>query len=220
MANHGSQFTLTPAIIVYDRWRDARRRLSWHGELMSAEWVTAIGTVGTFVVIAASALAALIQLRHLRAANQIAALATFAQQYEGPELRDAFHFVRTELATRLEDRSFRDELRSGKLDRARHPEITIGNFFEQWGRNYRSGSIDKRAFLKDMGNIAISFWNVMEPVISMISEKTGGINVAWENWEVLVLDALAWTARHQHGTFPTNLNRLPLLDPWKETDAR
>jgi hypothetical protein len=187
---------------------------------MSAEWLTAIGTIGTFLVIAASALAALIQLRHLRAANQIAALATFTQQYEGPELRDAFHFVRTELTSRLEDPAFRNDLRSGKLDRARHPEVIIGNFFEQWGRNYRSGSIDKRAFLKDMGNIAISFWNTMEPVIAMLSELTGGTNLAWENWELLVIDSRTWTTRHRHGTFPTNVNRLPLVDPWKEIDRR
>ena len=186
---------------------------------MSAEWLTAIGTLGTFVVIAASAFAALVQLRHLRAANQIATLAAFTQQYEGPELRDAFHFVRTELASRLEDRTFRDELRSGKLDRARHPEVTIGNFFEQWGRNYRSGSIDKRAFLKDMGNIAIAFWERMAPVIAMVSERTDGINVAFENWELMVVDAYAWTARHRHGTFPTNINRIALVDPWKKTDS-
>lgn len=40
---------------------------------MSAEWVTAIATAGTFVVIAASAAAALVELRHLRGSNQIAA---------------------------------------------------------------------------------------------------------------------------------------------------
>jgi hypothetical protein len=33
---------------------------------LSPEWLTAIGTIGTFVVIAASAAAALFQLRHMR----------------------------------------------------------------------------------------------------------------------------------------------------------
>lgn len=38
---------------------------------MSAEWVTAIATAGTFVVIAASAIAALLQIRHMRSGNAI-----------------------------------------------------------------------------------------------------------------------------------------------------
>lgn len=41
---------------------------------MIADWIVAIATAGTFIVISASAVAALIQLRHTHAGNQIAAL--------------------------------------------------------------------------------------------------------------------------------------------------
>jgi hypothetical protein len=41
---------------------------------MSTELLNSIATLGTFVVIAATALAALVQLRHMRGSNQIAAL--------------------------------------------------------------------------------------------------------------------------------------------------
>jgi hypothetical protein len=54
---------------------------------MSAEWVTAIGTIGTFVVIAASAVAALVQLRHMRGSNQIAALNELRETMES----ESFH---------------------------------------------------------------------------------------------------------------------------------
>jgi hypothetical protein len=62
---------------------------------MSAEWVTAIGTIGTFVVIAASAVAALVQLRHMRGSNQIAAL--------------------NELRETMESESFQSDLRGRRL---------------------------------------------------------------------------------------------------------
>ena len=48
---------------------------------MSAEWFTAIGTLGTFVVITVSAIAALMQLRHMRGSNQIIALNECAKRW-------------------------------------------------------------------------------------------------------------------------------------------
>src|SRR5579872_1117850 len=101
---------------------------------MSLELWSAVASVGTFLVIGATAIAAIVQLRHLRSANQVAAWQMFAQTYEGPELRDAFHFVRTELAQRLEDPEFRRELRAGETDRVKHPEIKICNFLNSGER--------------------------------------------------------------------------------------
>ena len=182
-----------------------------------ALWAT-IAQVATFLVIAATATAALIQLRHMRAANQVAALQTFSQAYEGPEFRDAFHFVRSELEGRLEDPSFRRELRRGDIDRAKHPEIAIANFFEQWGNYYRNGAIDRRAFMQDMAGIVVGFWDRLEPVIAMLAEENGG-NTYFENFEFLTIHAREWRKRHPKGTFPAGLPRIPLADPWREIDT-
>src|ERR671925_3502 len=70
---------------------------------MSPEWLTAVGTIGTFLVIAASAIAALIQLRHMRGNNQIVALTECRETLESPEFREAQRFVSYELPKRLED---------------------------------------------------------------------------------------------------------------------
>ena len=70
---------------------------------MSAEWVTAIATAGTFVVIAASAIAALVQLRHMRGSNQIVALTECRETVESPDFREAQRFVSYELPKRLQD---------------------------------------------------------------------------------------------------------------------
>src|SRR3981081_265672 len=70
---------------------------------MSPEWVTALATVGTFVVILFSAIAALVQLRHMRSSNQIAPWRGCRETLESPEFNIAQRFVSYELPQRLRD---------------------------------------------------------------------------------------------------------------------
>jgi hypothetical protein len=53
---------------------------------MSLEVVNTLATFGTFVVIAATAIAALVQLRHARSSNQIEALAEMRQEAASSEI--------------------------------------------------------------------------------------------------------------------------------------
>src|SRR5262250_647965 len=108
---------------------------------MMLETFSAIAQIGTFVVIAATAVAALVQLRHLRAANDMAAASAFIMEFEGLELREAFAFVRMQLKQRLEDPTFRAEIVGAIQDRSKHPEIAVLNFFALWGGHYRGGAI-------------------------------------------------------------------------------
>jgi hypothetical protein len=186
---------------------------------MSLEVWSTIASVGTFVVIAATAIAAVLQLQHLRAANKVAYIQTFFAEYEGPELRDAFTFVREELTKRLEDPRFRQELRRGNPDRAKHPEVSICNFFDQWGLYFRDGVIDRESFLRVNAGVIVSFWNILEPVIAILAAATGS-NTAFEQFEFLTVNARRWIARHPGGNYPSGVERIPLRDQWAEEDAR
>lgn len=79
---------------------------------MPLEFWSTLAAIGTFVVISATAVAALVQLRHLRAGNQISAFVAMVQMYESPELKEPLHFVNADLANRLEDPAFRAGLRT------------------------------------------------------------------------------------------------------------
>ena len=57
------------------------------GTLLSAELVSAMAAVGTFIVVAATAIAAIVQLRHLRSSNQINSIIGVQQIFESPEFR-------------------------------------------------------------------------------------------------------------------------------------
>ncbi len=54
-----------------------------------AAWLSALAETGTLVVISASVLAALIQLRHIRAGNQLQALLSVERDFRAPELQYA-----------------------------------------------------------------------------------------------------------------------------------
>jgi hypothetical protein len=77
---------------------------------MSLELVNTLATFGTFVVIAATAIAAIVQLRHARSSNQIEALAELREEMENEEMQSAHRFIRHELAERLKDPIFRHQL--------------------------------------------------------------------------------------------------------------
>jgi hypothetical protein len=185
---------------------------------MSIEVWSAVAQIGTFVVIALTAIAALVQLQHLRSANQLTAWQTFFQTYEGAELADAFHFVRAELAERLKDPLFRAELRDGAVDRARHPEIKIANFFDQWGSYYRMGAIDRRAYMIASADMIVSFWRRLEPVVALLAVQSNGVNTSFESFEYLAVQAKEWLASHPGGNYPAGVARMPLADKWAEID--
>jgi len=77
---------------------------------MSFEVVSLLLGLCTLGVIAASAVAALIQVRQMRTANQIDATMRFSEQMERPEFREALRFVIEDLGDRLKDPRFREDL--------------------------------------------------------------------------------------------------------------
>ena len=81
---------------------------------MSTELVNTFATLGTFVVIAATAIAAIVQLRHMRGSNQIEALNELREARETPEFQAALQFI-GELPAIMRDPVFRYQLanRSG-----------------------------------------------------------------------------------------------------------
>ena len=186
---------------------------------MSLELWSVIASVGTFVVITATAVAAVLQLGHMRAANKVTYIQAFFHEFEGPELREGFEFVRKYLAARLEDPVFRNELRSGFPDRATHPEIAICNFFDQWGLYYRDGVIDGESFMRVNAQVIANYWGRLEPVVALIATMTGGVNRAFEQFEFLTVRARKWLARHPDGNYPSGAERIPVADRWAEEDA-
>ncbi len=179
---------------------------------MTLEVWSVIASVGTFVVVAATAMAALLQLRHMQAANKVQYIQSLFSEYEGPELRDALDFVRTSLADRLTDPEFCRELRDGDTSRGKHPEVSVCNFFDQWGMCFRDGVIERESFLRINAGLISSMWTRLEPVVALLADPVHG-NLSFQDFEYLTVHARRWLARHPAGDYPRRMERLPIALP-------
>src|SRR5499425_2533808 len=111
---------------------------------MSLELLNTFGTMLTAAIIAATAIAAMVQLRHLRAGNQINAMLSIGNQFDAKEFRDSLTLVQHNLESALEDPSLREYI-AARNRRVPLPAVTgeyrdladaarlVGNTYEELG---------------------------------------------------------------------------------------
>jgi hypothetical protein len=190
---------------------------------MSLELVNSLASFGTFVVIAATAIAAIVQLRHARSSNHIAAISEIRETMESADFLAAVHFVQTELSAKLEDPAFRYQI---EVPAARSEEtrpliakiVSIGNFFESMGILVKTGLVDRELVLQLYEYNIRGTWEELEPVAA-IARRRGG-DAVWENFEYLTVLAQDWDATHPKGTYPAGVRRIDFKDRWLEADKQ
>lgn len=177
---------------------------------MSAEWITAIGTVGTFVVIAASAIAALLQLRHMRGSNQIVALTECRETLEAPDFREAQRFVSFELPKRLLDP--RELLRIAQPQSQFEGEYqaidTVANFFENLGVFVKNRIIEKELACDLWSAVVLRNWRALRPIVNFVREDLAAPSI-WENFEYLAVISEEYLQQHPDGSYPQNVQHMP-----------
>jgi len=190
---------------------------------MSIELVNTFATLGTFVVIAATAVVAIIQLRHARGSNQIAALNELRETMETASFQAAQHFIGTELAVKLQDPVFRYQLghRYARTDENR-PLIgmvnSLGNFYESMGLLLKTGLVEPDLALEMWSANAEADWENLKPVTAIARRDVG--DVLWENFEYLAVISKDWLAAHPKGAYPSATRRLEVGDDWLEADEQ
>jgi hypothetical protein len=183
---------------------------------VNLEVLNSIASVATLLVIAATAVAALGQLRHSRGSNQIVALTECREVLESEAFSGAILFVRRRLPDMLRDPSTRARLQVIPLDPDLRPINIVGNFFESMGSFVKHDIIDEEIACDLWSGIVVAAWDALAPALA-IMRRHAGIGL-WENFEYLTGIMKAWNARHPDGTFPPNAPRLPVPDVWKEAD--
>lgn len=186
---------------------------------MAPEMITALATLGTVVVIGASAVAALIQLRHMRASNELEALLALQKDFQSPPIQAALHYVQEQLPHQMQDDPYRDELAAiGFISVERHPELLACNWFTQMGTFLKHGLISESTVMDLYARLVRYYWNALSPAIAIMRRKRG--DGQYSEFEFLALRATAWLERHADGVLPHNIVRSPLADPWKDTDVQ
>jgi hypothetical protein len=182
---------------------------------MSPEWLSAIASFLTLIVVAASAAAALIQLRHMRGANQIIALNEIRETFETDRFRDAIRYVYRELPRLYEDSAARADLIAVPLPAQYEPARTVANFFENVGMYVKRGVLDGD-FTADMwGGIILTSWLRMTPLITNRRHAQDAPEI-WQNFEYLAVICQQFRERYPSGNYPKAVRRMPESDVWLE----
>ena len=135
---------------------------------MSLELVNTFATLGTFVVIAATAIAAIVQLRHARSSNHIAALNELRETTETPDFLANRQLLENELSTKLEDPVFRYQVATSKArtDETRRilaKLVSLGDFYESMGILVKTGLVDKALVFELWSTVVIGAWKQFAP---------------------------------------------------------
>ena len=172
---------------------------------MTLEAWSTFAALGTFIVITASAIAALVQLRHMRTSNQLSGLVAVFEMLQDPSVRDLVNFVRHDLAERMKDADFRASLLEIPIDRRKHPEFYLCDMYNHIGSFVRSGLIDERTYLQtDWYNVNL-YWGLLAEVIRL--GRTNRPHI-FENFEYLAARAKRWIEKHPDGDYPPTEERL------------
>jgi len=179
---------------------------------VSVEWIGIMLSAATLLVIGATAVAAVVQLRHLRASNQLSALLEILDQWNTPALREAYARFYSDLPAKLSDPDFRADYASkGSIDRSAHPEMLVFDLWEQVGTYAKHGLIDERILLDIISSQVLNAWRRAAPALE-IARKANGPATA-ENFEYLAVKAARWNTKYSDGTYPRGYPRMAELEP-------
>jgi len=164
--------------------------------MTSWELTSTIVSIMTVAILAAAAIAAVIQIRHLRASNQLEGFLAISRELDSPELLRARAFVEFELSKKLADTSYREELLSGRVDLMEHPEIRIGNFWERMGALIRHGVLDEPIFYDFFARRCVGRWHDLLPVVELVRHNDP---LMWGDFQYIAIRCQEYLDRQQRG---------------------
>lgn len=183
---------------------------------MSLEaWSTA-ASFATLFVIAATAVAALMQLKHLRDSNQLTGLLNVLSRVEDPIFNEYIDKSQALLAEKLPQPEYRRELSMGRFERQDNPWLNLMNSYEWVGSLIKHRLIPEEPFMDVYSSRLITAWQIVEPVVAL--RRRQGDNSLWENFEYLVARAKEWEKQFPAGAYPPGTARLSVADPYLSED--
>lgn len=189
---------------------------------MSLELINTVAALVTVSIVAATALAALIQLRHLRAANQIQALLAVNEKLDSRDFTDAVAMVNSGLEAALADPEFRNyeiairqRVTPPNVDKRcadmHHACILVGNTFELMGSLVKNGIVDQKLLVDQYCGVTLGVWKRLANYTAL-GREAGDPN-GWEYFEYLAVLSDDWLRSHPT-TYPKGIRRFPLRNPW------
>lgn len=190
---------------------------------MTLELINTLASVATTIIVAAAAVAALVQLRHLRGANQISGQLALRQVLLDRDFLQAVGRARQEVPVLMKEPAFRKYVADYHLGVAEDNErydslyeeiLLVGRNLENIGNMVRNGLTDGRIFIEQWSPLVIVAWNAIEPLLRIRRIAERG-DYAWEDFEYLTVLARRWIAENR-SAYPRNVARI--LPPYAELE--
>ena len=197
--------------------------------IMSLEALNTFGTLATVVIVSATAIAALIQLRHLRAANQINAMLAVGEALDAKAVRDASDLVRANLSSAINDLDYR-KLVVARVRGTMPPDVKaeyadlaaaarfVCNSYEELGNLIKRGFVDPEYVFDRYCVVVLRSWKELELQIGLVREVLNDSSV-WENFEYLAVQCEDWQRRHP-SSYPRGVRRMQIDLPWPVPTAQ
>ena len=190
---------------------------------MSLEMINTLGTLLTTAIVGATAIAALVQLRHLRTGNQIHAQLSVGDRLRSPAVRDAMTTVGQYFENALDDPTFREYVasyqRGAPVNDVNHRYVdlheaarVVGNTYEELGVLVKNGIVDERLLMDRLRFLILRDWGHLKNGLAFIRAVVG-TNAIWENFEYLAVLSEDY-ARQFPTAYPKSFRRFPLVNPW------
>lgn len=152
---------------------------------MSLEaWSTA-ASIGTFVVIATTAGAALAQLRHMQRSNQIAVIMKLHETLNSETFVRAGHFVANEVPKLVVSPAGRSKLGESPFPPDLEAVRAVGNYFDLMGALVRLRTVDEDLIVGMYDGAVVRAWKQLEPVT--LIRRAVSFRGTWCDFEYLAM---------------------------------
>jgi len=183
------------------------------------ELLSAFGTLLTAIIIGATAVAALIQLRHIRASNELSAFNEQNELWYSQPVQEGYRFIQRDLKRKMEDPQFRRDLdTAGVVDHLTHPDLNVLDFVDNIGVMITLGMMREDIILHPGSQMIDNLWTTMSPTVAIMRRKRG--RQLYVSFEYLAHRARLWQQRYPNGLQPAGWSRLPNPDVWSNADTR
>lgn len=189
---------------------------------MSLELINTVAALITVTIVAVTALAALVQLRHLRAGNQINALLSVSEKLDSREFTDALTKMNSGIEAALAAPEFRDYEAAirrrvppppvdARFVEMHYAVILVGNTFELLGLMAKNGMVDQKMLVDNYCGVVLGAWKRLADFVAF-GRAVGDPN-GWEYFEYLAVLSDDWLKSHPV-SYPKGMRRYPIHNRW------
>ena len=181
---------------------------------MNLDALNTFAAMGAFVVIAATAVAAIAQLRHLQRGNWLAVQLKILEMWNSETIQEPYNYIKTVLPEKLKDPAYRADLEYGPIDRAVHREMVMIDWNAHLGLMLEKGALDE-TFLQLFQPAIVNCWAQLAPVLAIIRRRRDEHGI--EHFDYLVARSMALAEKPRKDIF-AHLTRPPAIDEWRTVD--